>query len=92
MGTQVESEKTLPVVYEGLVIEMGYRIDMLIDQSVIVEVKAVESLLPIHEAQLLTYLRLSGKRVGLLLNFNVVRLREGIRRRFWDIRTTVALR
>jgi GxxExxY protein len=81
MGTQVESEKTLPVVYEGIVIEMGYRIDMLIDQSVIVEVKSVESLLPIHEAQLLTYLRLSGKRVGLLLNFNVVRLREGIRRR-----------
>jgi GxxExxY protein len=81
MGTQVESEKTLPVVYEGIVIEMGYRLDLLIDQSVIVEVKSVESLLPIHEAQLLTYLRLSGKRVGLLLNFNVVRLREGIRRR-----------
>jgi GxxExxY protein len=81
MGTQVESEKILPVVYEGIVIEMGYRLDMLVDQSVIVEVKSVESLLPVHEAQLLTYLRLSGKRVGLLLNFNVVRLREGIRRR-----------
>ena len=81
MGTQVECEKVLPVVYEGIVIEMGYRIDMLVDQCVIVEIKSVESLLPIHEAQLLTYLRLSEKRVGLLLNFNVVRLREGIRRR-----------
>jgi GxxExxY protein len=60
---------------------LGYRIDMLVDDAVIVEIKSVESILPVHEAQLLTYLRLSRKRVGLLLNFNVVRLREGIRRR-----------
>lgn len=81
MGARVECEKILPVVYEGITIEMGYRIDMLVDDAVIVEVKSVESILPIHEAQLLTYLRLGHKRVGLLLNFNVVRLREGIRRR-----------
>ena len=81
MGAIVESEKTLPVVYEGIIIALGYRIDMLVDDTVIVEIKSVESILPIHEAQLLTYLRLSRKRVGLLINFNVVRLREGIRRR-----------
>jgi GxxExxY protein len=81
MGVKVECEKILPVVYEGIRIEIGYRIDMLVDNAVIVEVKSVESILPVHEAQLLTYLRLDHKRVGLLLNFNVVRLREGIRRR-----------
>ena len=81
MGAKVECEKILPVVYEGITIELGYRIDMLVDDVVIVEIKSVESILPVHEAQLLTYLRLGRKRVGLLLNFNVVRLREGIRRR-----------
>jgi GxxExxY protein len=81
MGAKVECEKILPVVYDGIRIEIGYRIDMLVDDAVIVEIKSVESILPIHEAQLLTYLRLDHKRVGLLLNFNVVRLREGIRRR-----------
>lgn len=81
MDARVECEKILPVVYEGVTIELGYRIDMVVDDAVIVEVKSVESILPVHEAQLLTYLRLSHKRVGLLLNFNVFRLREGIRRR-----------
>jgi GxxExxY protein len=81
MGAKVECEKILPVVYEGIRIEIGYRIDMLVDDAVIVEIKSVESILPVHESQLLTYLRLDHKRVGLLLNFNVVRLREGIRRR-----------
>jgi GxxExxY protein len=65
MGTEVESEKILPVVYDGITIELGYRIDLLVDREVIVEVKSVESILPVHEAQLLTYLRLSRKRVGL---------------------------
>src|SRR5262249_30190288 len=83
MGARVECEKILPVVYEGITIELGYRIDMLVDDVVIVEVKSVESILPVHESQLLTYLRLGHKRVGLLLNFNVARLREGIRRRIW---------
>ena len=81
IGAKVECEKILPVVYEGIRIEIGYRIDMLVDDAVIVEIKSVESILPVHEAQLLTYLKLDHKRVSLLLNFNVVRLREGIRRR-----------
>jgi GxxExxY protein len=61
-------------------VEVGYRLDMLVDDSVVVEVKAVDQLLPIHEAQLITYLLFSGHRVGLLLNFNVVRMKDGIRR------------
>lgn len=81
IGAIVESEKMLPVVYDEITIDTGYRIDLLVDHEVIVEVKAVESILPVHEAQLLTYLRLSVKRVGLLINFNVAHLREGIRRR-----------
>ena len=75
-----EIEKVFPVVYEGLSIDLGYRVDFLVEQSVIVEVKAVEQLLPVHEAQLLSYLKLSGRRVGLLINFNVLHLRQGIRR------------
>jgi len=80
-GVQFETEKTFPVIYDNLSIELGYRVDLLVEQSVIVEIKAVENLLPVHEAQLLSYLRLSGIRVGLLINFNVARLRQGIRRR-----------
>jgi GxxExxY protein len=74
-------------VYDGLTIELGYRIDLLVEDCVIVEVKAIESILPIHEAQLLSYLKLSGKRVGLLINFNVVRLRDGVRRKIcgWSL-------
>lgn len=81
MGISVESEKLLPVTYESLTVEIGYRVDLLVDRRVIVEVKAVDSLLPVHDAQLMTYLRLSGVRVGLLINFNVKYLREGIRRK-----------
>jgi GxxExxY protein len=77
----IETEKVLPAVYDGLAIEFGYRIDLLVNDSVIVEVKAVETLLPVHEAQLLSYLRLSRIRVGLLINFNVAHLRHGIRRK-----------
>jgi GxxExxY protein len=75
------SEKLLPVEYDGLVIELGYRVDFLVADVVIVEIKAVETILPVHESQLLAYLRLSHKRVGLLVNFNVAKLREGIRRK-----------
>ena len=71
----------LAVRYKGIVLESGYRLDILVGDAVIVEVKAVERQLPIHEAQLLTYLRLSGYHVGLLLNFNVRSLRSGIVRR-----------
>ena len=70
----------LPVEYDGLRVDAGYRIDLLVEDSVIVELKAVESISPVHRAQLLSYLRLSRKRVGLLLNFNVRRLRDGIER------------
>ena len=81
LGHMVETEKVLPVRYDGVRVELGYRIDMVVDDAVIVEIKSVEAVLPVHEAQLLSYLRLSGKRVGLLMNFNVAHLRQGIRRR-----------
>jgi GxxExxY protein len=70
----------LPVVYDGLRLDSGFRIDLLVKNLVIVELKCVETLLPIHKAQLLTYLRLSNKPIGLLLNFNVVHMRDGIKR------------
>jgi GxxExxY protein len=71
----------LPVIYKGLKLDCGYRIDLVVDETVVVELKAVEQLLPVHEAQLLTYLRLARKPVGLLANFNVPLLKDGIRRR-----------
>jgi GxxExxY protein len=80
-GVTFEIEKTFPVIYDDISIELGYRVDLLVEQSVIVEIKAVENLLPVHEAQLLSYLKLSGIRVGLLINFNVTRLSQGVRRR-----------
>jgi len=79
-GFRVLRQLALPVEYEGLRIDAGYRIDLLVEDVVVVELKAVEALHPIHRAQLLSYLRLSRKRVGLLLNFNVRRLRDGIER------------
>jgi len=79
-GLRVKSQVALPVMYERVHIDAGYRIDLLVEDSVIVELKSVEGLLPIHEAQLLSYLRLSQKRLGLLINFNVIRLRDGIKR------------
>jgi len=79
-GIKVLSQVTLPVVYDGEVIDAGYRLDLLVEDAVIVEVKAVEKVHPLHEAQLLSYLKLSGKKVGLLINFNVQRLVNGIKR------------
>jgi GxxExxY protein len=70
----------LPVEYKGVRLDCGYRIDVLVERTLILELKAVESLLPIHEAQLLTYMRIGRVPVGLLINFNVPRLRDGIRR------------
>ena len=75
-----ERQKELPVSYKGVVLDCGYRLDLVVNQSVIVELKCVDALLPIHEAQLLTYLRLSGLRTGLLLNFNCRLLKDGIKR------------
>jgi GxxExxY protein len=79
-GLAVQAQAALPVLYDGLHLDSGYRIDLLVEDTVIVELKCVEALLPIHKAQLLTYLRLANKPLGLLLNFNVVHLREGIKR------------
>jgi len=79
-GLKVERQKALSVVYRGTRLDCGYRIDLLVEGSVVVEVKAVDQLLAIHEAQVLSYLRLSGCHVGLLINFNVQLLKDGIRR------------
>lgn len=79
-GFHVLAQVGLPVIYEGERIELGYCIDLLVEDLVVVELKCVESIHPIHEAQLLSYLRLSGKQVGLLINFHVARLKDGIRR------------
>jgi GxxExxY protein len=79
-GLGVERQKPLPVVYRDVTLDCGYRIDLLVDGAVIVEIKAVDRLAPIHDAQLLSYLRLSGLNVGLLINFNVKLLKNGIRR------------
>lgn len=79
-GLEVAMQVPLPVVYEGRKLEVGYRIDVLVEYRVVVEVKSVEALHPIFEAQLLSYMRLSGLKVGLLINFNVLHLRDGIKR------------
>ena len=79
-GVKTESERGLPIRYRGVELDVGYRVDIVIEDLVLVEIKAIERLLPIHEAQLLTYLKLSGKHVGLLINFNVKLLTSGIRR------------
>ena len=79
-GLKVERQKALPVRYREVDLDCGYRIDLLLDGKVIVEVKAVERLNPIHEAQLLSYLKLSNCKVGLLINFNVRILKNGVRR------------
>ena len=80
VGLAVESQVWLPVLYDGEEIEGGYKIDLLVGHEVIVELKVAERILEVHKAQMLSYLRLSNKRVGLPINFNVVHLREGIRR------------
>ncbi|RRJ96710.1 GxxExxY protein [Opitutaceae bacterium TAV4] len=80
-GVGLEKQRVLPVSYKGTPIEIGYRIDLLVEGKIVVELKAVEALHPLHEAQLLTYLKLSGCKVGLLINFNVPLLKNGIVRR-----------
>ena len=78
-GFNVQQQVPLPVVYDGVRLEVGYRIDVLVEDRVILELKAC-AIAPIHEAQLLSYLKLSDKHVGLLINFNVLRLKDGIKR------------
>jgi len=79
-GLHVEQEVTLPIVYGEFRIENGYRVDLLVEDLVLVETKSVAKLLPLHQAQLLAYLKLSQRPVGLLINFNVPHLRQGIKR------------
>ena len=79
-GLSYERQRALPLVYKEFRLDQGYRADLLVEQQVVVEVKAVERLAPVHEAQVLSYLKLSECKAGLLLNFNVKLLREGIRR------------
>ena len=79
-GFEVATEVAQPVVYEGQKLEVGYRIDVVVEHRVLVEVKSVEALHPIHQAQLLSYMRLSGMPVGLLINFNVLHLKDGVKR------------
>ena len=79
-GLKFERQKSLPVHYKDVKLDCGYRLDLVVEEKIIIELKAVESLLPIHEAQLLTYLKLSGLTLGLLINFNVAMLKQGIKR------------
>ena len=79
-GRDVQTQVALPIEYAGIRVDAGYRIDMLVDDIVVVELKAVATMLPIHHAQLLSYLKLSGRAAGLLMNFHEVRLKDGIKR------------
>lgn len=80
IGLFVEKEKPLPLIYEEVKLEVGYRIDLLVEKQIVVEIKSVDALADIHLAQVLTYLKLSNNRLGLLINFNVVLLKDGIKR------------
>jgi len=80
-GIGVERQLPLPVEYKGVRLDCSYRLDLLVEQSVVVEIKSLSSIEPIHEAQLLTYLKLGGWKLGMLINFNVPALKDGIRRR-----------
>ncbi len=79
-GLKVEEQKALPLVYHDVKLDAGYRIDLLVDNKVIVEIKSVDALADIHMAQILTYMKLSGCKLGLLVNFNVKHLKDGIKR------------
>ena len=80
LGIKYEKQKELPINYKGITIDNGYRIDILVEDKIVIELKSVEILQPIHSAQLMTYLKLSQKQLGLLINFNVTNLQNGIRR------------
>jgi len=80
IGLKAERQKPVPVIYKEIHLECGYRIDILVEDQVIIELKTVENFCPVHEAQILTYMKFAQKRIGLLLNFNVTVLKDGIRR------------
>lgn len=79
-GLDVKRQLPVPVVYKEIKLECGYRIDLLVDDKIIIELKSVEILNPVHEAQILTYMKFAQKRLGLLMNFNVTRLKDGLKR------------
>jgi GxxExxY protein len=79
-GLRVQRQLALPIVYEGEKLDAGYRLDLVVDGAVIVEIKSTDALAPIHDAQVLTYLKLSGLRFGLLMNFNMALLKQGLKR------------
>lgn len=79
-GFRVQTEVPVPIVFDGHRLECGYRIDLLVEDMVVVELKAVDGIAPIHKAQLLSHMKLSGRRLGLLINFNVIHLKDGIQR------------
>lgn len=79
-GLQVVRQQGIPVVYENVRLEMGFRADLIVESKVIVEIKSIEAIAPVHKKQLLTYLRLTGKRLGLLINFNTDLIKKGIAR------------
>ena len=80
VGIDFKLQHTLPVEYKGIKLDCGYRIDLFVEDKLIVELKSVDRILPIHEAQILTYMKLAKVKVGLLINFNVLRVKEGIKR------------
>jgi GxxExxY protein len=90
-GIPFERQKPISIEYKGVKLDCGYRADLLIDGKVLVELKAVEALLPVNDAQLLTYLRLGGWNVGLIINFNVQLLKHGIRRRVLNLEEEIVL-
>jgi GxxExxY protein len=79
-GLKVERQKPVPVLYEEIKLEYGYRIDILVDDLVIIELKTVDQIIPVHAAQILTYMKFAEKKTGLLINFNVVLLKQGLKR------------
>jgi GxxExxY protein len=79
-GLRVESQKAAPIIYKEKKLDYGYRIDILVENLVLIELKSVDAINPVHEAQILTYMKFAGKKIGLLINFNVLVLKEGLRR------------
>jgi GxxExxY protein len=80
MGLFVETQKSVPLIYKGIELDAGYRVDLMVEQKIILELKSVESIYPVHKAQLLTYLKLTGCSLGFLVNFNVALVKDGITR------------
>lgn len=79
-GLQVQTQVGLPLIYKEIKMDVGYRLDFLVEKDIVVEIKSVESINDVHVAQVLTYLKLSGAKIGLLINFNVLRLKDGLKR------------